>query len=287
MVEQRPVRRRPSPPLRRGSEPRQRGPRAVPIHPASTARHVRRSSRRAVTTCLATLAGVLIALVAPAPALAAPDTRTPVPGIEAFSPYQGQNTCDPVARDGVVAFRSMVLSTYPGTGDSGIVRACSVGATSEHKEGRAWDWRVSQSDPVQAAQAEDLLTWLMAPDEQGNTAAMARRLGVMYVIWNSKVWKSYQAAKGWQPYSGASPHTDHVHLSFSWAGAYATTSYWSGQVSPVMYAPQQAAPGSSSATPTATVGHAPVAPTPVVDRRTQINRRRGAIGSLPGPWRRH
>lgn len=254
----------------------------MPIHPASTARRGRsRSPRRAVTTCLATLAAVLVALVLPAPALAAPQTRTPVPGIEAFSPYQGQDTCDPVARAGVVAFRSMVLSTYPGTGDSGIVRACSIGGTSEHKQGRAWDWRANAADPAQAAQVEDLLTWLLASDEQGNTAAMARRLGVMYVIWNSKVWKSYQAAKGWQPYVGASPHTDHVHLSFSWAGAYAKTSYWSGQVAPVMYAPQ-AAPGSGSATPTATV-----ALTPVVDRRTQVDRRRGAIGSLPGPWRRH
>ncbi|MBC7372858.1 MAG: hypothetical protein H7323_02555 [Frankiales bacterium] len=230
---------------------------------------------------------MLIALGVPIPALAAPQTRASATGIEAFSPYQGQNTCDPVAREGVVAFRSMVLSSYPGTGDAGIVRGCSVGGTSEHKEGRAWDWRVSAAVPAQAAQVEDLLTWLLAPDEQGNTAAMARRLGVMYVIWNSKVWKSYQAAKGWQPYSGESPHTDHVHLSFSWAGAYAKTSYWSGQVAPVMYAPQQAAPGSGSATPTATVALTPVASTPVVDRRTQVNRRRGAIASLPGPWRRH
>lgn len=282
MVEQRPVRRRPSPPPRRGSEPRLRGPCAVPIHRANPAPHVRvRSSRRIVATCLASLAGLLIALVVPASALAAPQTRTPVPDIEAFAPYQGQNTCDPVARDGVVAFRSMVLSTYPGTGDAGIVRACSVGGTSEHKEGRAWDWRVNAADPAQAAQVEDLLTWLLAPDEQGNTAAMARRLGVMYVIWNSKVWKSYQAARGWQPYSGGSPHTDHVHLSFSWAGAYAKTSYWSGQVAPVMYAPQHVAAGSGSATPTATVAAAPV------DRRAQVARRHGVIARLPGPWRRH
>ena len=33
-----------------------------------------------------------------------------------------------------------VLRAYPGTRSLGIVRACSAGGRSEHKEGRAWDW---------------------------------------------------------------------------------------------------------------------------------------------------
>jgi len=41
------------------------------------------------------------------------------------------------------------------------------------------------------------MTWLLAPDQHGNQAAMARRLGIMYVIWDAKVWKSYQAGRGW------------------------------------------------------------------------------------------
>ncbi|MCW2615030.1 MAG: hypothetical protein JWN08_2024 [Frankiales bacterium] len=287
MVRVRPLRRRPPPPLWRGSVLRLQGTSVVPssrsavLRRASGAQRPTPSRPRVVTTCLASLVGLLVALGVPAPALAAPEQRsTPDASIEALSPYQGQATCDPVVRAGVAAFRDLVLAAYPATGDSGILRACSVGGTSEHKEGRAWDWRVSTSNAVQVAQVDDLLAWLMAPDEQGNAAAMARRLGVMYVIWNCRVWKSYQAAKGWQPYVGSSPHTDHVHVSFSWAGAYGRTSYWTGQVSPVLYAPVKAAPG--SATPTATVGL-----TPVVDRRSQVDRRRGAVGSLPGPWRRH
>jgi hypothetical protein len=181
-----------------------------------------------------------------------------------------------------VRFRDLVLAAYPGTGDSGIVRGCTVGGASEHKEGRAWDWRVSASNPEHVAQVDDLMTWLLAPDELGNDGAMARRLGVMYVIWDSRIWKSYQASRGWQPYAGASPHTDHVHLSFSWAGALAETSYWSGKVSRVLQRPVPP-PTTTSATATATIGME----TPVADRRALVQRRRSTVANLPGPWRRH
>lgn len=40
------------------------------------------------------------------------------------------------------------------------------------------------------------------------------RLGVTYVIWNRRIY-DLRNGKGWQPYSGPSPHTDHVHVSFS------------------------------------------------------------------------
>lgn len=231
---------------------------------------------RATTALLAVLAAVAAVLVPVTSAAAAPTTVTPGSAIEAFAPYQGQTACEPIARVGVVRFRDLVLAAYPGTGDAGITRACSVGGTSEHKEGRAWDWRVNKANAVQVAQVDDLMTWLLAPDELGNAAAMARRLGVMYVIWDSRVWKSYQAAKGWQPYSGASPHTDHVHLSFSWAGALGETSYWTGRVAPVMSRP--VAPVVSD-TATATIG--------VVDSRALTERRRSIVRNLPGPWRRH
>ena len=38
-------------------------------------------------------------------------------------------------------------------------------------------------------------------------------------------WKAYAPDKGWQAYTGASPHTDHVHFSLSWDGARAMTSW--------------------------------------------------------------
>ena len=234
---------------------------------------------------LLALLGVLIAVLLPTtPAAAAPTTITPGSAIETFAPYQGQTACEPIARTGVVAFRDLVLASYPDTGDAGIVRACSIGGTSEHKEGRAWDWRVNTSNPTHVEQVADLMDWLLATDEHGHAAAMARRLGVMYVIWDSRIWKSYQAAKGWQPYVGASPHTDHVHISFSWAGALGATSYWTGTVAPVMSRPVVLPPPTTSDTATATLD--PVVAAPVVDRRAQVERRRAVARNRPGPWRR-
>ena len=245
--------------------------------PAPAARPLRR--------VLVTLLVVLATLALPvAPAGAAPSAPPVLPvdgGIEALAPYQAQTSCDASAKPGVIRFRELVLSAYPDTGDSGIVRGCTVGGASEHKEGRAWDWRVSASDPADVAQVTELIDWLLAPDELGNEAAMARRLGVMYVIWDSRIWKSYQAARGWQPYVGASPHTDHVHVSFSWAGALGETSYWTGRVAPVMTRPVP--PPTLTASDTATVGME----VPVTASRMQVESRKRAVRALPGPWRRH
>lgn len=44
--------------------------------------------------------------------------------------------------------------------------------------------------------------------------ANARSLNVTYVIWNRKIWSTARAKEGWRRYSGPSPHTDHVHISF-------------------------------------------------------------------------
>lgn len=42
--------------------------------------------------------------------------------------------------------------------------------------------------------------------------ANAQRLGVKYVIWNRRY--NGLDGKGWVAYTGTSPHTDHVHISF-------------------------------------------------------------------------
>jgi hypothetical protein len=184
------------------------------------------------------LLGLLGALtVSVLPAAAAPLTRMPTRSIEIMSPYQAQSTCNPTPKPGTVALSKLVMAAYPGTGTLGIARDCSIGGLSEHKEGRAWDWHVVYSNPKQRAQAADFVHWLFATDAYGNTFAQARRLGIMYVIWNKRIWGSYNAGAGWRPYTGADPHTGHMHISLSWAGAEKKTSYWTGAVSPVLRAP--------------------------------------------------
>ena len=184
----------------------------------------------AAALCLAAVTSVL-------PAAAAPARPSVGPFIEEAGGYDGQSKCSPFAKPGVVAFQRMVLAEYPGTGAGSISRDCSVGGTSEHKEGRAWDWGVNVGIASQRTAAEDLLDWLGETDAYGNRAAMARRLGVMYAIWNRRIWFP---GSGWRTYCverrGACrdpedgdvrhPHTDHVHFSFTWAGAKKKTTFW-------------------------------------------------------------
>jgi hypothetical protein len=53
---------------------------------------------------------------------------------------------------------------------------------------------------------------------------------VAYVIWNKRIWTH---AAGWQPYSGANPHTHHIHVSIRHTKAAENGSAWSlGDVKP-------------------------------------------------------
>ncbi len=137
---------------------------------------------------------------------------------EDFAPVDLQTTCDPSEKPGVAAFRQFVID-HQGGGDLGIVRACGIGGVSEHKEGRAWDWQISAADPAQSAKANELIQWLLA-----NNADMFRRVGLMYIIWNQNIWST--KTNTWRPYTGADPHTSHVHFSFGWQGAKADTSFF-------------------------------------------------------------
>lgn len=151
-------------------------------------------------------------------------------------PYAPQETnqpgvCDPTAKPGVLLFRQWAIATWgerPGSPQN-IVRDCAIGGQSEHKEGRAWDLMTNSIEHGQT-----IVNALNAPDPvTGEPDALARRAGVMYMIWNHRMWRAYPhggAPSGtWSDYTGgeaASPHTDHVHFSFSKAGAAGETSLY-------------------------------------------------------------
>ena len=190
-------------------------------------------------TALAAAVLALLGLLAPTGS-ARPASPSFDAAIEEYPDYQGQERCKPNPKPGVLAFQRLVLATYPGTVDFGISRRCKDGGQSEHKEGRAWDWGVDAFDPTDRAAAADLLAWLLETDRFGNQHAMARRLGLMYVIWNRRIWGAWdqeweiycikKARRCKDPDSKASlhPHTDHVHFSFGWPGARMLTSFWTG-----------------------------------------------------------
>lgn len=201
---------------------------------------------RLLGAVLVTLMAVVTLGALSGPALAAtvpvPATPAGLPaGIEALAAYVPQNSCDYTVKPGLVAFQQLVNATYPDTGSYGFVSTCAAeGMTSEHSDGRAWDWAASVSNPKQNSEVNALIAWLLAKDHAGNTAAMARRLGIMYIIWNKQIWGAYAAGSGWRPYacSGVTGcHQDHVHFSFAWNGAMKRTSFWTKSVAPVDYGP--------------------------------------------------
>ena len=153
-------------------------------------------------------------------------------GIEPFGEYDGQSTCSPSTKPGMAAFMRMVLNHYGG-GSLGVGRACSAGGTSEHKEGRAWDWAMNAGSARDRASVQRLMNWLFATDAQCNRFSRARRLGMMYIIWNRRMFRMYDTGRGWAPYSGSSPHTDHVHFSLTRDGGYGRVSWYN----PIYQAP--------------------------------------------------
>jgi len=146
--------------------------------------------------------------------------------IEPLAGYSPQRKCSPWAKPGTTAFANLLLRTYRSSRSLGIVRSCGVGGTSEHKEGRAFDWGVSIHNERDRRAVRSLMRWLLQRDRYGNRYAMARRLGIQYMIWNRRIWGSYSASSGWRRYTGSNPHTDHVHFSLSWKGARKKTSFW-------------------------------------------------------------
>lgn len=183
---------------------------------------------RLLTVLTAAVAGAPMAiLVAATPAAAAPVPVTPAFGsiIDAYSDYESESGCDPVDKPGPLAVRDLLVDTY-GPATVYISRTCVSGGSSGHYQGRAMDWMHDVNDPNERDEVETFLDWLLASDRYGNRDAMMRRLGIMYIIWNREIYESYDSTPSWQPYSGSSPHTDHVHISFSWDGAYKRSTYW-------------------------------------------------------------
>ena len=186
-------------------------------------------SRRAARTVGAISASViafpLVAGSAGAATVPFPKPTRPLPsGLDVVIPYQKGTRCLTETQPGVIAFAKLLNATY-GTHSYGTLRKCAA----EHGEGRALDWMLNANDPAQRALGNALTRWLSAPDAEGRPGAMARRFGINYVIWNRQQWFAWKPAEAWQPYYGAVPHTDHIHFSFTWDGAYERTSWWTGR----------------------------------------------------------
>ncbi|MEO8889476.1 MAG: peptidoglycan-binding domain-containing protein [Jatrophihabitantaceae bacterium] len=184
-----------------------------------------------------------LALAAPAVA-AAPSPRTPAGlpvAIEPLADDIAQTSCDPFIKPGTAKLAKLLMQTYPGTTYMSTYACGTDGPVSEHYDGRAIDWMVSIRTPAQYADAQAFLTWLLAKDAHKNADAMARRLGVQYVIYNNRIWQSWNGQ--WGAYNDCAKqtsrgydtacHRDHMHISLGWNGGMGVTTFWTGKVAAV------------------------------------------------------
>lgn len=192
-------------------------------------------SRRLAPLLLSALLLPLLTLVA-APGASAARADDPPP-VEDYARYDGQTTCKPRAKVGTKTLQAWAVKTYGGRA-GGISRACNVGGASEHKEGRAFDWTLDATRKADAAAAQKFLDAIFAEGKNGDAHELARRMGVMYVIWDDTMYASYREFEP-TPYVSSSckgkplkkcsatlRHRDHVHVSLSWPGARANTSWY-------------------------------------------------------------
>lgn len=216
---------------------------------------------------LAVVAGAALACLAavvagPSPAAAQPRGTTSSPHVAvpatpkhlttaiepAWTPYVAQDSCSPSFQPGTRKLIRLLKRTYPNVYSQGAYACGTDGTVSEHYEGRAIDWMASVKDKAQHAEALALINWLLAPDAQGDKYAMARRLGVMYLIYDNRIWGSWDGQ--WEPYDDCAKHKQatydnachrtHVHISLTWNGAMGHTSFWTNTVTPTDYGPCRA-----------------------------------------------
>jgi hypothetical protein len=184
---------------------------------------------------LARLAALILVCSVVSPALTAMPAGAS--SVDGYSGYEPQEICTSTAKPGTEYLLRWLVGHYPHTGASGTLRPCDSGGQSEHKDGRALDWAVDADRPEQAVQAELFLDRVLATDRAGNADALARRMGIMYIIWDDHIYSSYSGGFEKRPYttkicakprncSKTTRHRDHVHISLSYAGAAAQTSFY-------------------------------------------------------------
>ena len=168
------------------------------------------------------------------PAAVADVTGSGLP-VEDYAAYDPQTTCTKQPRAGTVELGEWLVATYGGAGGA-VNRPCTGSGSSEHKDGRAIDWTLDAEDPADRKLAKAFLADAFATDPDGNAAALARRMGIMYLIWNDHM---YAAWNHFQPESYLSSscrskrrcsktlrQRDHMHVSLSKAGAKGLTSFF-------------------------------------------------------------
>ncbi|MAY98864.1 hypothetical protein [uncultured Nocardioides sp.] len=192
--------------------------------------HVRRA--------LGSLVSGLLPVLVLAGALTVTGTSPAGAAIEDFARYQPEEKCSPKAKPGAAYLSGWLVRKYGG--GRGRVGAACTSSISEHQEGRAVDWSNDATTKAGRKRVKAFLKDVLAEDHRERPAAKARRMGIMYIIWNDQM---YAAWRGFEPTDYLSSsckrkkkcsktlrHRDHVHISLSRQGGFGNTSFYEGRV---------------------------------------------------------
>lgn len=193
--------------------------------------------RLGLNRLIAVLVAPLLALAVVAAVPAAPATAD----VEDYASYEAPVRCHTKPKPGTVVLGRWVARQYGG-GWLGFGRDCSKknGPTSEHQTGQAFDWALDATSRRDRRTADRLMERLFAADRRGNEDALARRMGVMYLIWDDQMFPAWNGFEP-EPYLSSScktrrkcsptlRHRDHVHVSLTRRGARGLTSWYDGRL---------------------------------------------------------
>ena len=198
--------------------------------------HIFGTAGRRITSALPALfvaSVVALGVIAPAGAAYAP--------VEPYAGYQPQTQCSPPAKPGTTVLGRWIVANHGG-GFGPISRSCAGTSVSEHKEGRAFDWTLLARRSADRARAARFMQRAFATGPTGEPAELARRMGIMYVIWNDRMYPAYNQFRA-KPYVSSScrgkplrrcsrtlRHRDHMHISLTREGGMGRTSWYVGRV---------------------------------------------------------
>jgi hypothetical protein len=189
---------------------------------------MRFSGRRTSGSALVAAVVTVLALLASTPPASA-YTEAP----EGYASYQPEKTCKKKPRPGTKRLAAWINETFTGTAVASM-RRCDK-SVSEHQDGRAIDWMMDATKKKDRREVKRFFKQILATEAKEHPHALARRMGIMYVIWNDGMYSAYRSsgadhferrAYGCRCGSKTARHRDHVHISLSLKGGRARTSWY-------------------------------------------------------------
>ena len=136
--------------------------------------------------------------------------------------YSGGRNCAGGLKSGTREVGDFVKATFAGvTGYGGYACRPNTANTSQlsvHGTGRAMDIMIPlKSGTADNARGDQIANYLVKN---------AQAMGVQFIIWDRNDWGASRSAPKLRAYTGPNPHTDHIHVELSPAGAAAMTSWF-------------------------------------------------------------